>query len=134
MDVEKCRQLAEQNALIKEREAELGEMKKEYGRLEKEVLDEMMEDGAEGVKVSNGERKVNLAIKRQVFATNMVGPDETAEACEAAGLGDMVHKRVNANTLSAYVRELERNGEEPPAEFEGVVGTHEKFSVSVTLA
>lgn len=131
MDVAKFRKFAELHKLKSSKEDEVKAIKKELDELEKQLLEEFQEEGVGDIGVNNGERKVKLYLKRDVRAHSLMGQDATAEACEKAGLGDIVHKRVNANTLSAFVRERMANGEELPPEFEGVIAPFEQFSVGV---
>ncbi len=131
MDIDKARRFAELKRLIAAKDADIKVLKEELEPLEAELLDEFAEEGVASVGVKDGDRKVTVFSKRMLVATNLVDPEATAQACKAAGLGHMVGERVNANTLSAYVRDLEKADEPLPDSFEGVIGTFEKFSVGV---
>lgn len=131
MDIDKARRIAEIKRLIGAKDADIKALKKELAPLEAALLDDFAEDGLQSVKIAEGNRKVTVFLKRDLRATNLVSPEATAAACRAAGLEHMVGERVNANTLSAYVRDLEKAEEPLPDAFEGVVGTLEQFSVGV---
>lgn len=131
MDMAKARRIAEIKRLISAKDSDIKALKEELAPLEASLLDEFAEDGLQSVKISDGKRNVTVFLKRDLRATNLQGPEATAQACKAAGLEHMVGERVNANTLSAYVRDLEKAGEPLPDAFDGVVGTLEQFSVGV---
>ena len=131
MDMDKARRIAEIKRLIAAKDEDVKALKKELRPLEKALLEEFAEKGLQSVKIAEGNRKVTVFLKRDLRATNLVSPEATAAACRAAGLEHMVGERVNANTLSAYIRDLERADEPIPDAFESVVGTLEQFSVGV---
>lgn len=134
MEIEQFRRFAELKRLIADHEREVKALKAEASELEAELVGQLGDEGVASLKVNNGKRKVNLSLNRQLWATNLESPEATAAACKAAGLGELVSERANTQTLSAYLRDLERAGESMPREFEGVVGTFEKFSISVTAS
>lgn len=131
MNVDKARRIAEIKRLIAAKDSDIKALKEELAPLEAALLDDFAEDGLQSVKITDGNRKVTVFLKRDLRATNLVSPEATAEACRAAGLGHMVGARVNANTLSAYIRDLERAEAPLPDAFDGIVGTLEQFSVGV---
>ena len=61
--------------------------------------------------------------------------DELFEALRGEGYGDMITETVNANNLSAFVREqIAENGDTLPAWLEGLVSVFEKTTVGVRKA
>ena len=61
--------------------------------------------------------------------------DELFEALRGEGFGDMITETVNANNLSAFVREqIAENGDTLPAWLEGLVSVFEKTTVGVRKA
>jgi len=61
--------------------------------------------------------------------------DELFEALRAAGYGDLVHESVNANSLSAFVKEqATENGDNLPEWLDGLVTVFEKTTVGVRKA
>ena len=61
--------------------------------------------------------------------------DELFEALRAAGYGDLVYETVNANSLSAFVKEQStENGDTLPQWLNGLVTVFEKTTVGVRKA
>jgi len=61
--------------------------------------------------------------------------DELFDALRAAGYGDLVYETVNANSLSAFVKEqTTENGDSLPKWLDGLVTVFEKTTVGVRKA
>lgn len=61
--------------------------------------------------------------------------DELFSALRAEGYGDLVYETVNANSLSAFVKEqIAENGDALPGWLEGLVSIFEKTTVGVRKA
>lgn len=61
--------------------------------------------------------------------------DELFSALRGEGYGDLVYETVNANSLSAFVKEqIAENGDVLPAWLEGLVNVFEKTGVSLRKA
>ncbi len=61
--------------------------------------------------------------------------DELFQALRGEGFGDMIVETVNANNLSAFVREqMEENGDTLPDWLDGLVSVFEKTTVGVRKA
>ncbi len=61
--------------------------------------------------------------------------DELFSALRGEGYGDLVYETVNANSLSAFVKEqIAENGDVLPAWLDGLVNVFEKTSVSLRKA
>lgn len=61
--------------------------------------------------------------------------DELFSALRGEGYGDLVYETVNANSLSAFVKEqIAENGDALPAWLEGLVNVFEKTGVSLRKA
>lgn len=61
--------------------------------------------------------------------------EELFSALRSAGFGDLVYETVNANSLSAFVKEqIAENGDALPAWLDGLVNVFEKTSVSLRKA
>ena len=57
------------------------------------------------------------------------------QALKKKGYGDLVYETVNANSLSAFVKEqISENGEQLPAWLDGLVSVYEQSKVSVRKA
>ena len=77
-----------------------------------------------------------LYLKRDLYVgrANGITQERACEALREAGLGDFVAERYNANTVSAYMRELDRQGDQLPAVLEGILVVNETFRILVRKA
>jgi predicted nuclease with TOPRIM domain len=61
--------------------------------------------------------------------------DELFDALRSKGFGDLIYETVNANSLSAFVKEqIAENGDELPDWLNGLVNVFEKTTVSMRKA
>lgn len=88
------------------------------------ILDRWAENGIDSMKLDG---KL-VSLRRQSWA-RVLDREHVAEVLREAGLDHLLTP--NATSLSAYVREREENELPLPPAFEGVIGTYEKFSLSV---
>jgi hypothetical protein len=130
MDTNKIREYAETRRLLESREADVKALKQRLEALEAEIIDQYADEGVSAMKVSDGERSVNVYMQTQLFARNLKGPDATAAVLMETGYGHLVTPRANAQSLSALLRQLTEAGE-VPAEFEGVIEAFEKVRLGV---
>lgn len=110
-----------------ELEAELSDVKKKMGELEPVLLTAIEEEKFPESSRVDG---MTVFLRRQVWASAKDGDYEAAcEALRAAGLEEYVNTRFNVQSVSAYVRDLER--EEIPLDPRLVAALNitEKFSV-----
>lgn len=107
--------------------AKLDKIKAQLAEVEPRVLDFFQKSGVPRMTV----RGVTIYTKRDLWAGREEGITNEV-ACEAlakAGLGDFAAMRFNTQTLSAYVRECEKNEEPLPEEFKGVIKVSETFKI-----
>ena len=85
-------------------EAEVNQLKADLSGLEDKLVNLFAEAGIQNIKTKTGE---TVYLNREVFA-KLVGDQKKAyTALRRAGLGDFVKETVNAQTLRAWVREVE---------------------------
>ena len=85
-------------------EAEVDKLKAQLGDLEEKLVNSFAEAGIQNVKTATGQ---TIYLNREIFA-KLVGDQKKAlTAFRRAGLGDFVKETVNANTLRAWVREMD---------------------------
>ena len=100
-------------------EAELKDITAELTAIQEVLVPQFMAAGMQSQKLADGRtfylRKEEWAYPKSVENGGGRGSAGVLEALVASGLGDMVHETYNTQTLSAYVREKERAGEELPA-------------------
>jgi hypothetical protein len=125
MDIDIAKALAGLFREKKEAEARLRTLKEQIARLEPLVLDEMRSHQMD--KLSLDEH--TLYIHRILIAKPKGGREEVIGALHRCGLDDLLSESYNANTLSAWVRDMLANGEELPAALLDAVETEEIVSV-----
>lgn len=79
---------------------------------------------------------VMFSLTTKVRASALAGrKQELYDALRAAGFGDLVYETVNANSLSAFVKEqITENEDVLPAWLDGLVNVFEKTTVGVRKA
>lgn len=77
-----------------------------------------------------------FCLTTKTCASAMAGrKDDLFSALRSEGYGDLVYETVNANSLSAFVKEqIAENGDALPTWLEGLVNVFEKTSVSLRKA
>lgn len=110
-------------------ETALAELKRSRGRTEEHLRTEFTQVGVSSLKSTDG-RVVYLA--RMVWARAKNG-DKLAvtAALRSVGAADLVTETFNTNSLSAYVREFDKNDEEIPAELLEVIDIAETYQLKV---
>jgi len=106
--------------------------------MEAELLEQFMQNGVQNVKTDDG----TAFLRGQIWASYPESADqpgvrtydETNAALRVAGLASFVQERFNAQTMSAWVRELPRDElDNPimPPELEGKLSVATKFKIVV---
>jgi hypothetical protein len=114
---------------IKDLEDRLKALKSQRDELQEGLLEQFSSAGVSSVRVDG----LTVSLRREVWATCKESNYERAcAALTAAGLSEFVQPRFNAHTLSAYVRELDRDGKPLPKEFDGAIEVSERFSLRAT--
>ena len=85
-------------------EAEVKRLATDLAAREEMLVEEFAKAGIQNIKTKTGQ---TVYLNREIFA-KLVGDHKKAlTAFRRAGLGDFVKESVNANTLRAYVREMD---------------------------
>ena len=96
----------ELDEMRKSKEGELESIKDELKTLEPLLMERFENAGMQSMKSAKG---TTLYIRREIWAGAAEGAEELLlSSLKAVGLGDMVKEKVNTQTLSAYVREVEK--------------------------
>lgn len=118
---------------IKEERAELkktdDKLKREAEEIELEIIGEMTEAELQNFSVSGK----TFYLTSRLFASPKAGEAEKLyNWLKVHGYGDIVKETVNANTLSAFIKELkEEHGDELPADLEDILNVFEKVSIGM---
>ena len=83
-------------------EAKLKEVNHELGETEKQALEFLTDNGLKSVKVDDGTVTHTMRVRARI---NPATAEEAHKRMREIGLGDMVKPTVNAQTLSAWIRE-----------------------------
>ena len=113
----------------KELEAQTKALTAEITKLDLQLSDAMAD--AELAKFTrNGS---TFYLTSRLFASPAAGrKEDLLIALKAHGFGSLVTESVNANTLSAFIKEQrEASGEDIPAWLEGIINTFEKVSIGI---
>lgn len=134
LDMDKIRRYREIYDAEKAADAEADALKEERIELEKELVAMFAENGLQNLNVDGR----TVFLHRTVFAQRKPGAtaEDVVAALVADGAGDLVKRNVNANTLSAWVRELteDDDAEGLPPHVAEVLEPGERFSVRVNAA
>lgn len=115
-------------------EAEAKAYKDEANAIEQQLVEMFTDAGMQNINVDGK----TIYLHRSTYAARGEGveAEDVKAALRAAGAGDLVTETVNANTLSAYVRELLDGDDAPglPEPLVGVLDLGERFSVRINAA
>ena len=133
MDSEKMFELADRLRALRDEKAEAEQRIKEINAAIDEAdyrLSELMAE-TETQNFTRAGMMFCLTTKTRASAT-AGRKEELFSALRGAGFGDLVYETVNANSLSAFVKEqIAENGDALPAWLDGLVNVFEKTSVSL---
>ena len=118
------KRLLELNAEKDRLEARIKEITAERDEITNGVLEQWSMDGVTQMRVDGA----TVYVRRSAYA-RILDRDRVKEVMEGAGLAGMLTP--NTNTLSAWIREREADGQPLPESFEGVVGVFERFALGV---
>ena len=85
-------------------EAEVKRLATDLAAREEMLVEEFAKAGIQNIKTSSGQ---TVYLNREIFARLVGDHEEALDAFRRAGLGDLVKESVNAQTLRAYVREMD---------------------------
>lgn len=106
----------------KGKEGEVDKLKERMAELEPQIMERFENAGMQSMKSKQG---TVIYIRRDLWAGAKEGAEVLLlEALKAVGLGDMVKEKVNTQTLSAYIREQEKDqfGANVSAKPEEIIG------------
>lgn len=116
----------------KERTAQADAIKAEANEVEKELLEQFGNEGTDSMRITMPDgSKRTVYLHRQLWARVEEGVDRAAicHAFQEIGLDQFVSESFNSQTVSSWMRDLEREGEDLPGELKGLLTGVEVFQV-----
>lgn len=105
--------------------SKINQAKARKAELDPIVQEQLASGGVANIKVKTSKGNFRVIFPYSITFARYSSREEAVEALKKAGI-NIVTEGFNANTLSAYVRELANMGEELPREFEGVIWPEER--------
>ena len=91
----------------KGKEGEVEKIKERMAELEPEIMKRFENAGMQSMKSKQGS---TIYIRRELWSSAAEGSEVLLlEVLKSIGMGDLVKEKVNTQTLSAYVREIEKD-------------------------
>ena len=136
MDTEKMFELADRLRALRGKKAEAEQHLKEIKAEMDEVDYRLSELMAESETQNFTRAGTMFCLTTKTHASAVAGrKEELFSALRAGGFGDLVYETVNANSLSAFVKEqVAENGDMLPDWLDGLVNVFEKTTVGVRKA
>lgn len=136
MDSEKMFELADTLRSLREEKTEAEQRLKEINAAIDEADYRLSELMAETETQNFTRAGMMFCLTSKTRASAKAGrKEELFAALRGEGFGDLVYETVNANSLSAFVKEqTAENGDQLPAWLDGLVNVFEKTSVSLRKA
>ena len=136
MDSEKMFEMADRLRGLRDEKAELEKRIKEINGEIDDTDFRLSELMAETETQNFTRAGMMFCLTSKTRASAMAGrKEELFAALRGEGFGDLVYETVNANSLSAFVKEqIEENGDVLPEWLDGLVKVFEKTSVSLRKA
>ena len=133
MDSQKMFELADRLRALREEKTEAEQRVKDISADMEETEYRLSELMAETETQNFTRAGMMFCLTTKTRASAMAGSkDELYQALKKAGYGDLVYETVNANSLSAFVKEqMNENGDVLPRWLDGLVNVFEKTGVSL---
>lgn len=128
LDTSLAREFARLTARKRELEEQVTAINSEIRGIEGPLLTNMVNEGVESLPVSHDKGKSTVYVHSQIWAKPKASRDAAAAALKEAGLGEFVVEGFNTNTVSAFVREELKEGNELPTPVQ------EAFTVSEVVS
>ena len=126
MNTEELKRFVALEERRKQLEAEVDSIKAEAAELEGLLLPQFEQSGMERVSIDGR----TVYVERKLWAKAKDGDKPSVcKALKRCRLGDYVEETFNTNSLSAYVRELDREGRQMPPSLVAVLEVSEVFKL-----
>lgn len=108
-------------------EAELKQVKAWLKDMEGEVTSYFQQSSTQSINRDG----ITIFLRRELWAgrEDGVSPEQAVQCLIDADLGEFAAPKVNTTSLSAYLRELDRDGRKMPSQLEGIIKLVESFKI-----
>jgi len=127
MDMDRVREYVRLRRRQAEADAQAAAVKQQADELEQRLLEEFAQDGVQNMNVEGTTVYVHRSLNASVDPA--YEREQVIERLRDAGLDHFVRDSYNSQTLSAWFRDLDREGEPLPPSLEGVIVPFERFSL-----
>jgi len=132
---EEAREFAALTRQKRDLQAQLDSLNESLTQKEEALLVRFGDEGVESVKVNVGKEKFTLFPRREVWANVVPGGEKKLfTLLRRNHYGDLIRQRVNTQSLSALIREMEQSGKGLPATWASVVKVTERYRVAARKA
>lgn len=126
-DIADVRRVAELTGQKRELEAQLKAVEAQLDAAKAGALRYFEVNGVDNVSAGG----YTVYLRRQLWA-KVIDPEAAIRILPEIGWDDYVKPKINSQTLSARLRELDRDGVPIPSELDGVIGVSEVFEIRAT--
>ena len=129
MDMARVREYVRLRRQQRERETETEAIKEQADQIEAQLLEEFAVDGVQSMSVDG----MTVYLSRQLWASipDGVEKEQVIDGLKSAGLEHFVRENYNTQTLSSWMRDLEREDESLPEPLQGLLTGSERYNLRV---
>jgi hypothetical protein len=120
-------QFADKYLRLKELEQEVKQIKEEISVIEQALIEKFAEDGVKKMSLEGG---VTLRVDCKIWPKILTSNEEAIAAIKAAGMTELLTKEnYQTQTLASFLRELDKNDEPLPKEFQGIIAPNPVYKI-----
>jgi hypothetical protein len=133
--VEEAREFADMTRRKRDLQSQVDTLTELLTAKEEALLTRFGDEGLESVKIKLGKEAFTLFPLRQLWASAVPGQEKKLfSLLRRNHYGDLIKEKVNTQSLSALIREIDKDGKNLPPAWQKVVKVTEKFRVATRKA
>jgi len=133
--VEEAREFADMTKRKRDLQSQVDTLTELLTAKEEVLLTRFGDEGLESVKIKLGKEAFTLFPRREIWASPVPGEEKKLfSLLRRNHYGDLIKEKVNTQSLSALVREFDKDGKKLPAAWAKVVKVTEKFKIGTRKA
>ena len=119
----------------RELQAQLDTLNETLTQREEALLARFGDEGVDSVKIRVGKESFSLFPRRELWASILAGMEKQAfSLLRRNKYGDLIKEKVNTQSLSALVREMDKDGKKLPPAWAKVLKVTEKYRIGTRKA